>query len=145
MEKNQSGVWGIVVEGGQKVELTPPEDVYVLISNVCFGEVKDSSSSSLIAFVDTVSLDEMKPEDDYPPETKVTCKIATLSPAICEHQSINQLFSPLSKLELECQGSNSIHVSGYYIDCDNNSDEEVEGDFVEEDEAELEKSLMKQL
>ena len=134
--------WGIVLKPGEKFTLDPPDEMYTIISNVCFGEFPEKveeKPTTLSANVETQSIP--KDNESESVVTKTSLVIANLIPNRIEQMSISQTFGPLSTVTLENNGQIELHISGYYLPTDEEEEEDIgdEEDFEEEEKNEKKK------
>ena len=135
--------WGIAVPPNEKITISPPDDYYILLTAACFGEISDNSgeSSRLDGTVRTTKIEEIDPKKDFVPEEVKKSTFAILTPGKCEHVKLNHIFSPLSTVELETIGKNTIFVSGKFNPVNDGSEEEE----IDEEEDVNEEELLKQI
>ncbi|OHS95113.1 hypothetical protein TRFO_38660 [Tritrichomonas foetus] len=137
--------WGVVVSPGTKLTLSPPEDVYTLITSACLGEFDEnnpSSTSKLTGTIHTTNINEIDPTKDFDPEEITQTTFAFLTPGKCEQVKLNHIFSPLSRIELEVDGAHPVFVAGKYAPVDSHDEEE---DIPEEEEDLNDEELMAKL
>ena len=135
----EKSIWGIVAEPGRKTKLPFIDNSYMIISNICIGEIPENlrnNSANLVLIVKSIDMENYDESKGEAPEIISETEICTLILNTCEHFCCNHVLNPLDKAEVIAKGDFPIHISGYSVPVegiDDDEEEEEEDKHEEED------------
>ncbi|KAH0792163.1 hypothetical protein GPJ56_003962 [Histomonas meleagridis] len=118
--------WGVSIPAGKKVELQIPDNLYTIVTNICLGEITKQEPTKVKLYLETILIDEIDEAKQEAPTEKHETVLTILIPNQFEQFPTNQIYSPLNKVYIEADGPNTIYISGYYDDIEDDAEEEEE-------------------
>ncbi|KAJ3934007.1 MAG: hypothetical protein NXY57DRAFT_1047550 [Lentinula lateritia] len=133
------GVWGIELEGGKTVEISPPQDIK--ITNVALGDVlvdTNERTSFKLGFplLGEDSDDEDEDQDKAKDEKNAVVTVCSLTAGKIEQANVDIILLDEQVYKFQVVGKNTICLSGYYVDQTVNEPPEESGfpGFSDEDD-----------
>ena len=138
--------WGREIKSGDIIDLSPPENVYTILTNISFGNLPENPIKepvTLKANVKITHIESIKEGDTEPPVEMINTTLASLIPEKIEQLKIYQVFSPLCQVSFTVDGPYSLDISGRYEPVYSEEEEDIDEEEEEElDEKEIEKKAM---
>ncbi|KAF8161204.1 hypothetical protein B0H34DRAFT_699898 [Crassisporium funariophilum] len=131
------GIWSLVLEGGKETTVDLPADVR--IQNITFGEfLADTSGRTVVKLTyDSIAgaADDSDDEDDEAkPLPSVTTVLCALTPGKIEQASVDLILDGRAEYIFQATGTNTVYLSGNYIDQTPDADQEPFGSEFGSDE-----------